>query len=116
MLAFVILIMVNAYILMKTGESPAIQAAPGEKGWTIFGTMGCGWTRKQLEHMKKVKKPFTFVDCDKGGCDAADEEDSVDLGGRRIIKKKNRIQRASLTAHTHSDTAEQSRTQYKDQS
>ena len=64
MLAFVILIMVNAYILMKTGESPAIQAAPGEKGWTIFGTMGCGWTRKQLEHMKKVKKPFTFVDCD----------------------------------------------------
>ena len=24
--------------------------------------------------------------------DAADEEDSVDLGGRRIIKKKNRIE------------------------
>jgi hypothetical protein len=22
--------------------------------------------------MKKVKKPFTFVDCDKGGCDGVD--------------------------------------------
>jgi len=72
MIAFAILILVNAYIFMKTGESPAIQAAAGEKGWTIFGTMGCGWTRKQLEHMKKVKKPFTFVDCDKGGCDGVD--------------------------------------------
>eukprot|EP00658_Telonema_sp_P-2_P042770 TRINITY_DN3075_c0_g1_i2.p1 TRINITY_DN3075_c0_g1~~TRINITY_DN3075_c0_g1_i2.p1 ORF type:complete len:107 (-),score=23.25 TRINITY_DN3075_c0_g1_i2:83-403(-) len=33
-----------------------------------------------------------------GGCllytsDAADEEDSVDLGGRRIIKKKNKVTR-----------------------
>eukprot|EP00658_Telonema_sp_P-2_P043421 TRINITY_DN31359_c0_g1_i1.p1 TRINITY_DN31359_c0_g1~~TRINITY_DN31359_c0_g1_i1.p1 ORF type:complete len:100 (+),score=4.56 TRINITY_DN31359_c0_g1_i1:316-615(+) len=28
--------------------------------------------------------------------DAADEEDSVDLGGRRIIKKKKRIRRVIL--------------------
>jgi hypothetical protein len=89
MLAFVILIMVNAYILMKTGESPAIQAAPGEKGWTIFGTMGCGWTRKQLEHMKKVKKPFTFVDCDQGGCDGVDAFPmTVDPEGEKHIGYK----------------------------
>ena len=32
--------------------------------------------------------------------DAADEEDSVDLGGRRIIKKKNEIKHSQLrTAH-----------------
>ena len=37
--------------------------------WTVYGTMGCGWTRKQLEYMKKAGKPHTFVDCDKGGCD-----------------------------------------------
>jgi hypothetical protein len=30
--------------------------------------MGCGWTRKQLEHMKKAGKPHKFVDCDKEDC------------------------------------------------
>jgi len=30
--------------------------------------MGCGWTRKQLDYMKKTGTPHTFVDCDKGGC------------------------------------------------
>jgi hypothetical protein len=30
--------------------------------------MGCGWTRKQLDYMKKAGKPFKFVDCDKEGC------------------------------------------------
>ena len=48
------------------------KASPGSKKWTVYGTMGCGWTRKQLEHMKKVKKPFTFVDCDKGNCEDVD--------------------------------------------
>src|SRR6056300_1864841 len=36
--------------------------------WTVYGTMGCGWTRKQLEYMKKNGKAHTFVDCDKEGC------------------------------------------------
>lgn len=36
--------------------------------WTVYGTMGCGWTRKQLDYMKKTGTPHTFVDCDKGGC------------------------------------------------
>ena len=31
-----------------------------------------------------------FGDCLLYTSDAADEEDSVDLGGRRIIKKKNK--------------------------
>ena len=41
-------------------------------GWKIYGTMGCGWTRKQLDHMKKAGKPFSFVDCDNGNCDGVD--------------------------------------------
>ena len=36
--------------------------------WTVYGTMGCGWTRKQLDSMKKTGTTYTFVDCDKGGC------------------------------------------------
>ena len=45
------------------------KVSPGGKKWTVFGTMGCGWTRKQLDYMKKNGKSHTFVDCEKGGCD-----------------------------------------------
>lgn len=37
---------------------------------TIFGSMGCGWTKKQLEHCDNKNIPYKFVDCDKGGCPA----------------------------------------------
>ena len=70
MIAFIALLMINTYILINTGKAPVVQ--DGEKGWTVYGTMGCGWTRKQLDHMKKAGKPFTFIDCDKGNCDGVD--------------------------------------------
>ena len=47
------------------------QISPKKMGgakYTIYGTMGCGWTRKQLDYMKKSGKPFTFVDCDEDEC------------------------------------------------
>jgi hypothetical protein len=67
MLAFIILALINIIILMKTGQATKVVG-----GWTVYGTMGCGWTRKQLEHMKKSGKPHTFVDCDKEGCKGMD--------------------------------------------
>jgi hypothetical protein len=69
MLAFVILTVINTIIFLQTGQG--IQKVGGKK-WTVFGTMGCGWTRKQLDYMKKNGKAHTFVDCDKGGCDGMD--------------------------------------------
>ena len=66
MFIIIALILINIYIIMNLGKS-AVNKTDG-KGWTIYGTMGCGWTRKQLEHMKKVGKPYTFVDCDKEDC------------------------------------------------
>jgi hypothetical protein len=40
----------------------------GKGNWTVYGTMGCGWTRKQLDHMKDKSIPHKFVDCDKNDC------------------------------------------------
>tara|TARA_B110000977_G_scaffold190149_1_gene260578 strand:- start:3470 stop:3724 length:255 start_codon:yes stop_codon:yes gene_type:complete len=40
----------------------------GSGEWTIYGSMGCGWTRKQLDYMKSKDKAFTFVDCDSEEC------------------------------------------------
>jgi hypothetical protein len=65
MLAFIILMIINMVILIQTGVKTS---SDDGKKWTIYGTMGCGWTRKQLEYMKKNGKNHTFVDCDKEEC------------------------------------------------
>ena len=68
MFAFIILAIIAVIILMQTGQGKKAPVGD-EKKWTVFGTMGCGWTRKQLDYMKKNGKSHEFVDCDKGGCD-----------------------------------------------
>jgi hypothetical protein len=67
MLAFAILAIIDILILMQIGQAKKAPVENGKK-WTVFGTMGCGWTRKQLDYMKKNGKEHTFVDCDKEGC------------------------------------------------
>ena len=62
MIAFIILVIINVFIFVNTGMAPV------SNGWTVYGTMGCGWTRKQLDYMKKNGKAHTFVDCDKEEC------------------------------------------------
>ena len=42
---------------------------------------------------RKVIRSFTIITCLLYTSDAADERSSVDLGGRRIIKKTNEVQR-----------------------
>ena len=66
MIAFIILLVINIWIFMSMNGS----AAPGKKskgGWTVYGTMGCGWTRKQLDVMKAKGIAHEFVDCSKKG-------------------------------------------------
>jgi len=48
--------------------------------------MGCGWTRKQLEYMKKADKPFKFVDCEKEGCSGMEAFPTlVSPNGEKIV-------------------------------
>jgi hypothetical protein len=65
-----LLILVNFYVLSQTGQRRVDVKISngGDNKWTVYGTMGCGWTRKQLEYMEKNGKSFKFVDCDKEGC------------------------------------------------
>jgi hypothetical protein len=56
------------------------------KKWTVYGTMNCGWTRKQLDYMKKNGKPHTFVDCEKEGCDGMNAFPLIkDPNGKAIV-------------------------------
>lgn len=82
MFAFVVLLIVNIMIFTQIG-----QASPKEgKKWTIYGTMGCGWTRKQLDYMKNNNIPHTFIDCDKESCAGMDAFPTlVDPDGKQMV-------------------------------
>ena len=37
-------------------------------GWNVYGTMGCGWTKKQIGHLKSKGIKHNFIDCTKQDC------------------------------------------------
>lgn len=80
MILFFILALLDIYILcsmrttaaVPTIDAPAAAAASaaasGDK-YIVYGSMGCGWTRKQIDLMKEKGLPYEYVDCPKnGGC------------------------------------------------
>lgn len=67
MFLLALVIVIVAIVLIKVCMKKSPKKAGGG-GYTIYGTMGCGWTRKQLEYMKQSGTPFTFVDCDSEEC------------------------------------------------
>ena len=40
----------------------------GNKDTIVYGSMKCGWTRKQLEYNNEKGLSHVFVDCDKRKC------------------------------------------------
>ena len=64
MIAFIIIILLLVIILMKMLSS-------GSSGysWTIYGSDGCGWCKKQKEYMNKKGIKYSFINCSSGSCD-----------------------------------------------
>ena len=84
MLAVIIMLIINAMILKNTG-TPILQSKGGGE-WKVYGAMGCGWTRKQLDHMKSKGVKHTFIDCEKGGCDGMKAfPTSVHSNGKKVV-------------------------------
>lgn len=40
--------------------------------WKVYGSMGCGWTKKQLNFLKSNGHSHTFIDCNNQNCDGID--------------------------------------------
>lgn len=64
----VIAVLLALLYLLMPSQKTNYQSGGGE--WVVYGTMGCGWTRKQLDHLKSNGVSYRFVECDKGGCPA----------------------------------------------
>ena len=54
--------------MVLTNKKPSKNGPAMNGSWTVYGTNGCGWTRKQLEVMKSKNIPHKFVDCDSEDC------------------------------------------------
>lgn len=81
MLAAIVLFIINIMILKSMDGNK-------KKGdWTVYGTNGCSWTLKQLDHMKKKGVSHTFVDCDKkGACPGMDAFPTmVHKNGEKVV-------------------------------
>ena len=63
--ALIALVVIDAWILYSTGKKEGYEE---KADWTVYGTMGCGWTRKQLKYMEEKGVSHVFVDCDSGDC------------------------------------------------
>ena len=62
------IVILGLLLLWALFKKPAAGKSSGGGEWTVYGTMGCGWTRKQLEVLKSNNVPYTFVDCDSKEC------------------------------------------------
>tara|TARA_B100000767_G_scaffold62142_1_gene58014 strand:- start:230 stop:532 length:303 start_codon:yes stop_codon:yes gene_type:complete len=95
MILALILVLINIRIFMAMKKTQpveavesveAVEAKPAGGEWTVYGSMGCGWTRKQLEYFKGKGKPYTFVDCDSDDCKGIEGYPTmVHSSGERVV-------------------------------
>ena len=93
------------YKKMKVGEQamylaqlkgmPKAEARKRLTAWFERWEMDGWWNKKVEELSKGMAQKVQFITCLLYTSDAADERSSVDLGGRRIIKKKKQGASAS---------------------
>ena len=91
LIVYIILILIILYFvngLLTKKSSP--QVVSNSKPWTIYGTNGCGWTRKQFEVMDAKNIPYTFVDCDSENCNGMNAFPTlVDPDGKKTVGFNN---------------------------
>jgi hypothetical protein len=70
MILFIILLIADLYLLSQTGKKKVINENVNTiKKWTVYGTMTCEWTRKQLEYLNKTKRHYLFINCNEESCE-----------------------------------------------
>ena len=67
MILVLFLILIVLLVILKTTEKKKVTG-----DWIVYGSMGCGWTRKQLQEMDSKGVHYTFIDCSKENCEGID--------------------------------------------
>lgn len=87
MLRYLILLVIVYLIIM-----PRPSTTSGG-GWKVYGSMGCGWTKKQLSHLKSRGVSHTFIDCTKQNCNGVDAFPTMihSQSGEKIVGYSEKI-------------------------
>ena len=65
----IVTFLIIALIVLVFFSSMSKSRYAGPTKWVVYGTMGCGWTRKQIDELKANKVAYEFVDCSvEGAC------------------------------------------------
>jgi hypothetical protein len=83
--ALVFLYLIN--FRLTSGNS----SSGNSSGWTVYGTNGCSWTRKQIDYMKNKKIPHTYVECDKEDCGDISSYPTLKNSSGKILVGFNQI-------------------------
>ena len=82
----IVLVAIALFVIFRVMRVSATVAVSDGTQWTVYGTMGCSWTLKQLDYMKKNGKPHRFVNCEKEGCSGMEAFPTlVSPNGEKIV-------------------------------
>ena len=62
----IVILLIILYKMYSRSTTNAKVNNPGEP-WIVYGTMSCGWTRKQIDELKSKNVKYEFVDCSNDG-------------------------------------------------
>ena len=62
-----LIIALIALIFFSGSFSGSKSRYTGPTKWVVYGTMSCGWTRKQIDELKANSVAYEFVDCSVDG-------------------------------------------------
>jgi hypothetical protein len=59
--------------------------------WTVYGTNGCGWTRKQIDYLRSNGISHTYIECDKEDCGKIRSYPTLKSSSGKILVGYNKI-------------------------
>ena len=93
LLLFIAVGLVFLYLLnfRLTADSTTGGGSQGGEHWTVYGTNGCGWTRKQIDYMKSNGISHTYIECDKKNCGEITSYPTLKNSSGKVIVGFNKI-------------------------
>lgn len=73
----ILVVLVALNILLRQGKGNG-------NSWKVYGSMNCGWTRKQIEELKNKGVQYEFLDCSGGMCKEGMPTNILPDGSRRV--------------------------------
>lgn len=64
----IVVVLAVIYFMRKSKPATSAYKSPDGDEMIIYGTMGCGWTKKQLKYCDDKGLKYKFVDCDSESC------------------------------------------------